>query len=592
MPPFPVEPRYKSATSLTYKEASASSDSVLRKLQQARCTRLSIEPTSPNVAVVRTTHASSGSDDTLKTPRSGRKAVQQNGAQDCELVSSPITPVKGRSRISNCSPRRPPRIPLTNDESKLADSQPLTPISSRNNSSPDPCPLSKPTSPKNSTQKGRNGVSQIGKPDVEGKTSRLVAESTSWCVICKRDNGTKAAHTCELRLNQVGDAEIYAFFETVPGLGRRLANRVILARAEAGPFMSAADFDRRMSRLSFTRLSSAAMSCSFSVSLDITMRQMPGRAIAGCSIQMSINPEAIPPVKQKPASTPALFTLSTWNAAHLSLRSRFIKKKMEHFVRFIVDAAPLVVALQEVYGDVPDFIASSLTTSGCNGEQWSSCSPETQQNSDGSNNAESMMQAFCYRSDAIIATDLSAVVPETLFEGFLRPPAVAMFSPRSEDIGVIHEHTIALVNVHLSTRFFASEVSKLPAVLDFVREHVSALGGNPDLVMCLGDFNVSADAECFDTLKETGFTELIRPPNPTNPGENKQYITTPTTVGGNWYDNILMTRFARESLENAWCFDFGGRCAALADTSAYEYAGHRRSQRSDHLAVVAQYRFS
>lgn len=167
-----------------------------------------------------------------------------------------------------------------------------------------------------------------------------------------------------------------------------------------------------------------------------------------------------------------------------------------------------------------------------------------------------------------------------------------MFSPQCEDIGVVHERTIALINVHLSTRFFASEVAKLPAVMEFVREHISALGGNPDLVMCLGDFNVSADAECFESLKEIGFMELVKPPNPTNPSENKQYITTPTTVGGNWYDNIMMTKFARESLKNAWCFDFGGRCASLADSSAYEYAGNRRSQRSDHLALVAQYRFS
>lgn len=412
-------------------------------------------------------------------------------------------------------------------------------------------------------------VTNIEAVDVDASSS---TSRTGWSgQRCKKHIwcGDKDAHAqiCALYLNEARESRVFDFFAQCPGLGKRTAHRVLVERAAGGPFLSAADFDRRVARLNFARLRAAALALDRDVSLYVKPNVGPPDVV--CSVALTAAPRSI--VQNKKLRT---WRLATWNAGHFSLTSKFVKEKTAHLTRFASDAAPLtVLALQEVYGDVPKHVAKALADA--TGARWQALSAS------GGAAASHMRQAFVYDADVLDALPVPNLLP--MCERFVRMPQLAMFARRGQVKPVL-----ALLNVHLSTRFKLAEARMLSQVLGAVRKTVELRGGSVDAVICLGDFNVSADADCFDLMSSQGFTELVRPPVK-DAQINKRFLTTPTTVGDNWFDNFYMHKEMRARLRDAWCFDFGGRGAALNVASKYEYAGARRSMRSDHYAVVAEF---
>lgn len=415
-----------------------------------------------------------------------------------------------------------------------------------------------------------------GGPSIS-RTARAGQCAANWC-----GAGT-GTHDCTLFVNEASANALFAFCLTVPGLGRRTANRILAVRESDGVFVSVGDFDRRVPRLTWSRFESCAAAFGVFISLDRPVRAKPtdssdGSSALSCSIAGTFQSDPDAPMPDLCAHP---VRIATWNAGHFTLNSQHLRAKAAHLVRFMRDSGGVaVLAMQEVHGEVPSYVARVFAEQ--LGGEWATVCPEA--------DGECLMPVFVYDATRLAARNATSVIPEELLTQWLRRPVVALFEfhqPRTS--GTQH---FALANVHLSTRYKESEATLLPEAMQHVQSHLAEVGGEGDMCMLIGDFNVSADAACFKDLKDAGLIELVRPPETcSSPVEESGYLTTPTTVGKNWYDNFWMSGRARAGLEDAWCFDFGGRCRGLSHANAYEYAGMRRSLRSDHYAVVAQFKF-
>lgn len=407
----------------------------------------------------------------------------------------------------------------------------------------------------------------------------------SWCAY----DDACSAHVCTLHLNNAPDSNVFKFCSEVPGLGVRTANR-ILAEREHAPFASSFDFDRRVPRLSFERLKILVERCGFAVSLD----RDPAQEVLADDRCTDITPASdagstLLDFDHMESVEDTVVQIATWNAGRMGMNGKYLDAKIEHLVRFVADAKHIaVLALQEVYLDVPQHVANCLQTA--LGTPWRALTVEVDC-AEADETREYLMQAFVYNNSIIATADeFTKIIPEHLLSPFRRVPVGAIFHLSSPQKPEGKRTALAVLNVHLSTRNTENEIEQLHPLLSFVKGHTREQCAENVLNMCIGDFNANSDTPVFTSVREAGFTELVAPPNFPDPSDAPRYLGTPTTVGNNWYDNVWIDNEHRPCVENAWCFDFGGRCPALADSSGYHYAGYRRSLRSDHFALVVQVR--
>lgn len=115
---------------------------------------------------------------------------------------------------------------------------------------------------------------------------------------------------------------------------------------------------------------------------------------------------------------------------------------------------------------------------------------------------------------------------------------------------------------------------------------VTGLWADDVATVVLGDFNKGAASSHFGPLHDAGFIELV------GGGEEKEgvdFLTEATSVAGSMLDNIFVEKAMRSEIVDAWVYRPGGAGRKLGE-SGHKSAGRLRSERSDHLPIVARLR--
>lgn len=380
----------------------------------------------------------------------------------------------------------------------------------------------------------------------------------------------------KLRLNCASDMELKNKLDLIPGIGVRTYNKIVTERELNGSFHGGADFDRRIRGVTFSRLVQLCRAAGVSVSFEDSNTT---ERICPRTPKLYINPmlwrevRLVPEEGDKEKEYESI-VLSSWNAGRMSRYGDRYEEKVAHLVRFIADSDADILSLQEVYGNVLRDLCTRLTKEF--GTVWKVCLTD---------NAEEMQRsglATLYRtrkvrshSEINISDQFLALLP------FKRVPEMFLFRIKGNG------KNIALINVHLDQTDPSEEISAVALIVRKLGQVLQTHSTNTTL-MVVGDFNLNSDALAFSPLRDESFVELIRPPRSSTwlwtPYRTMQ---SPTTIGGQWYDNIWISERSRSIVKDAWCFDFGGRKQSLIQ-SGYKYAALKRASCSDHLPVVVK----
>lgn len=356
-----------------------------------------------------------------------------------------------------------------------------------------------------------------------------------------------------LKLNQANAHDMHTILTSVRGIGTLSVNKILSVRELGGDFLSATDFDRRVRGLTFVRLQKLCRV--HGVVLSLSPSPSLGAASRLCqSGRGGVWWRGVDKVVEAVTGSVAV---ATWNAGRMSRRGRFYEKKMGHLERFVQECRPDVLVLQEVCRGVARELRGRLkVVEGI----W-----EVFEEGGGDSSL-----AMVYRTDRVRVGDVGGVELGVL-EGFLREPLVGKVNLVGRN-----GKGFVLVNVHLEQRDPRKEIERLGEVVRVLQRVGS--------VVLAGDFNMSADTRVYEGVRKRGMVEIVRPG-----GGRKvhpyQVLNCATTVGGEWLDNFWVEENRRGDVQDAWCFEFGGRGRRLG-ASGYEFAAERRSCSSDHLPLM------
>lgn len=450
-----------------------------------------------------------------------------------------------------------------------------------------------------------------------------------------------------LHVNTASLDELIDCFESTPGFGRASAARIYSAREQGGPFVSGADFCRRVAFVSFERLSSR-----FEVSFDESVGTDQKRAAASGHTGSAFTP-ALPSSEPLPAlasasaraaaSLPARgkvprgdllgealkaldrmslgtegatqrsdavgpdIVFVTFNVCRMSPRpgsmSSF-ESKLKVLERLVSDTPGLsLILLQELFGNAAGLIAKRLRAV-TGDEGWSAvgcgsnpdCERVTHRHR---RTAFNSCQAAVYNKKylrclgSVYVDGAAQVAPEDDETSFKRPPHVCVF----ECARTPHGKLLCLANVHISYKDPRQEIRLLAGLSrgmrnacarTFRRGTLPGFGASDATVLIAGDFNAPGQSHLFRELRESGFAELMRSDHAGGP--ELRYLQTATSAGGNVLDNIFMPRELRaKELLDAWVYQVAGFGRSLQESGAQSY-GRLRAERSDHLPIVAKLR--
>ncbi|PXF46282.1 hypothetical protein BWQ96_03938 [Gracilariopsis chorda] len=381
----------------------------------------------------------------------------------------------------------------------------------------------------------------------------------------------------ELRINCASDDELKKDLELIPGVGVRTFNKIVTERALNGSFRGAPDFDRRIKGVTFDRLVKLCHTAGLGVSFEDSVKATRNRPRYP---RLYINPMlwkevSVVPEEVDEQNVYESVVLSSWNTGRMSRYSDRYEDKVAHLVRFVADADADIISLQEVYENVVQDLCTRLTEKF--GAAWRMCNADTVEEVNGNGLATLYRNEKVRRQSEIKSLDqFLALLP------FKRVPEVVLF-----DMNKKCEESIALINVHLDQTDPSEEISAVASLVRKLRQ-VLRNHSTKTTLLVVGDFNMNSDALAFTPLRDASLVELFRPPRCSKwCWTPYRTIQSPTTIGGQWYDNIWISERSRSMVKDAWCFDFGGRKQSLMQ-SGYKYAAQKRASCSDHLPVVAK----
>lgn len=354
--------------------------------------------------------------------------------------------------------------------------------------------------------------------------------------------------------------------------------------------------------------------------------------VAASSASVAGPQTAQAPDEEFDLDTDGLITLALWNSAKMSPRSQRFITKCSVLERMVDDTPGLcVILLQEVCSGAAGEVARRLQVSsgqpawtavGCG-----SAGPKHRSDSHAHPPGVSCQAAVFDGSKVTCIGEAYATSRSGSMDLFVRSPHVTVFAktpgPRESA-----RKLLCVANCHVSLSEPRGELQKLPDLVDAMRtacaRHIRSLNRTDVNVehaatfAIAGDFNKSADSADFDLLRRSvEFEALVMPPraaralvdhasgtaaatrklSTNGEGEAEDdhspapiYLTTPTTSGGLYVDNLWLHRAVRANhLVDAWCYNPGGRDRSLRETS-HASAGRLRSERSDHVPIVAKLR--
>jgi hypothetical protein len=309
-------------------------------------------------------------------------------------------------------------------------------------------------------------------------------------------------------------------------------------------------------------------------------------------------------------------TVAWWNGGRMSSRSaQSFERKLLILERMVADTPSLsVILLQELFSHSAAGIARHLR--GSTGDAgWTAvgCGSDLSQRrvSHAHRHSYGMScQAAVLNSSTVdcLAHAYAESGGAGEMGGFLRSPLVLVLQ-RKTPPGGRPSRLLCVANLHVSYREPRCELQLLPVLLDAMREGCvlavrrrGARGLRRDDVtyaLC-GDFNRGAQSADFAALRERKFVELIRPPRGRTSRvsdelgetaceglEGLRFLTSPTTAGGKFYDNLWMDKDARRHvLLDAHVYGVWTRGRRLAETGPAS-VGRLRGEMSDHSPVVA-----
>lgn len=391
-----------------------------------------------------------------------------------------------------------------------------------------------------------------------------------------------------LYINRVTDSQLIQFLSPVRGVGSLTINRIVTERFLHGHFLSEEDFDRRLSRLSFSRLAQLCKPNGITISFapsDDSQQIGPGdvnylSVMTNSSAEYEEKPSKLQ--SRQTASVSAKKSLgqsctretqtlliSTWNAAHLSLRGRAFEQKLHHLCMFIKDSGVHLLCMQEVSSRALSKVMDHILVE--SGHPWSLLR-------DNMNGDKSL--AMIYREDCVRITPLAVPQQEVTFS---RSPQIAIATPFHTT-----DSSIAIMHVHVSQVQPGKEIVGLAGMVhDMVKRAKIKCSSSEVFPLVLGDFNMNPDALSFIPMKKAGLVEMVGPQSAASQSHAFRTLCDPTTVGGHWLDNVWIGLSARSRVRDAWGFRFAGRTRALSQ-SPYTYAADRRARSSDHTPVTVE----
>ncbi|CAN8072473.1 unnamed protein product [Agarophyton chilense] len=383
-------------------------------------------------------------------------------------------------------------------------------------------------------------------------------------------------HRKLVRLNGATDEELSNDLQVVHGVGIRTLNKITTERALNGSFQGAADFDRRVKGIKFSKLEKACAEQDLVLSFETSTTKRSVRTRRGRPyIHPSLLRGASSFAEEKRQQVKEDIVLSSWNAGRMSVYSERYEEKIGHLFRFITDAQTDILSLQEVCEGVAEDLCDRLREK--SGVIWRCCEAYGGDEVLGSGLATlyRLDKFFEYRGVRQLESLLIALP-------FKRAPEIILLgtSERSDEY-------IALINVHLDQVDPREEIRAVASIVRKLRQLLQDDLMN-DTIIVLGDFNMNSDSVAFSPLREAALVELVRPP--AEPGllwHPYGTIQSATTIGNQWYDNIWISEGSRGRVKDAWCFDFGGRRQSLGQ-SGHKHAAQKRASCSDHLPVVVR----
>ncbi|KAI0559166.1 Endonuclease/exonuclease/phosphatase [Gracilaria domingensis] len=379
-----------------------------------------------------------------------------------------------------------------------------------------------------------------------------------------------------VRLNLASHEELWSDLQAVNGIGIRTLNKITTERALHGSFQGAADFDRRVRRVTFSKLEQACAEQQLVLSFETTaVKRHMGTRRRESYIHPSLLHEIPPHGSRDRKRFNDHIVLSSWNTGRMTTCSERYEEKVGHLFRFMADSKTDILSLQEVCEGVTEDLCDRLLEK--TGVVWSSCEAYGQGDDLGTGLATLFrLDKFFELGDTRQLDTLLDVLP------FKRIPEIVLLG-----ISERGDECITLINVHLDQADPREEIGAVAAVVRKLRQ-VCQHDQEDEMIIVLGDFNMNSDSLAFSPLREAALVELIRPPTETRLLWHPYHtIQSATTIGNQWYDNIWISKGSRNRIKDAWCFDFGGRRQSLGQ-SGYQYAAQKRASCSDHLPIVAK----
>jgi hypothetical protein len=306
---------------------------------------------------------------------------------------------------------------------------------------------------------------------------------------------------------------------------------------------------------------------------------------------------------------------ATFNCCRMSPRVDSFESKLTVLDRLVKDSPGLsVLLLQELFGNAAGLIARHLrastgelswTAAGCGSDSTNEVVKHSHPKSYGVSCNAVVYNARLVRLVAHTYVKMGANDDAT--PAFKRPPHVCAFeSVRAPSDG--RSRLLVVANLHVVWRDPRSELTRLGDLASAMRAgcvralrqgKTLGLPRDDTVIVFAGDFNRAAceNSPDFRSLHDAGYVELVSSniedcatSADSSSGELRfQFLREKTTVAGSKLDNIFIAKHVREALVDAWVYQVGGAGRKLGE-SGRASAGRLRSERSDHLPLVARLR--
>jgi hypothetical protein len=423
-----------------------------------------------------------------------------------------------------------------------------------------------------------------------------------------------------LEVNVLSEGRLVQLFERTPGYGAGSARRMAAERASGGPFLDASDMNARVERLSHARLSSqfavsfvlpaAAAATTVAAARDAAATA-PDTAVAAATAAAAAAAAASLgrlSLGRECADVDGDVVFVTFNCCRMSPRAESFESKLLVIERLVSDTPGLsLLCLQELFGNASGLVAQRLRAStGDPGWTAAGCGSDASRSSVTHAHAKAhgvSCNAAVYNASRLRLVAQAYASGDGTGRGdaelcaFKRAPHVCVFEGADAPPGG-QSRLLAVANVHISFREPRRELLRLGDLVSGMqlacaralrRGGAQGLRRDDVVAVVVGDFNRPACAHSpdFRSLHDRGFVELVS--SGQGDGDGVEFLRDATSVAGNKLDNIFISRAVRSELVDAWVYQVGGAGRRLGE-SGRASAGRMRSERSDHLPVVAKLR--